>query len=133
MQHHFGDAGGTRGVFVLDDDTCGEEFVQNPVSPRFHSLLGADADDVDGGDVRSVDFVRTDSRELVERLSGACAVVESMAQLDDVEFQPRMVLTASEREEDRTVVRKYLAHVGVTSQHVEDLAVQILTEARGEL
>lgn len=59
MQHHYGDAGGERGFWVLDTYSGKTEYVENTVSPRFHIVTSTR--DLKG--VRSIDFVRVQSTE----------------------------------------------------------------------
>lgn len=130
MQHHFGDAGGERGYWILDTETGEYEFVENTISPRFHIV-----DSIEGlTDIGHRDFVRvqTEDDEVGEALARQAGQttrnVESRAVvLDDPD--PR--LDVRTEQSCRDILAAYVEHCGVDDDGLVAIGLEILDEVRG--
>lgn len=125
MQHHYGDAGGERGFFILDTDTDELEFVENDVSPRFHMFT----DESFEHDVGERDYVRirvTDAdlgAEIAAEVGKLTSWVENEAvKLDDA--PPRMDVTTAEPLE--TLMRKYVDNAGSALPDLVEVGMEIM-------
>ena len=134
MHIHYGDAGGKRGYFVLDDESGTLEFHENTWSPRFHIIDENMTEDAVQLQVRPGDFVRiktsTNSKaamRLVDAAKEATDWVESFV-VEIADDAPRIRISTRDSFED--VVKEYLVY-----QELEDvpglpeLAAEILEEA----
>lgn len=112
MQHHYGDAGGRRGVWVLDTLSSKAVLVENTVSPRFHVIRERHELQF----VRKGDFVRVqvedtiDARELVSLAGKRTAWVESATVCDEPDAAPRIDISAADSH--RTILTRYVRHRG---------------------
>ena len=129
MQIHYGDAGGDRGFYTLDDETGELEFVPNTVSPRFHIVnentpiekLAANGD-----------FCRIQTsdpeaaRRIANKLKEKADWVETTA-VELVDDAPRLQLATSTTQEE--AVREYLKYQGLEeADGLVELAMEILEE-----
>lgn len=137
MQHHFGDAGGDRGVVVLNTKTGSHERILNPVSPKFHILRSieecVDWSERAGWDGVQHDYVRIDiptdaalATEWRNKLLEQCHWVESTAVSDAESVAPRLDMKAAVS--DRDVLEKYCSFKGVGAEHI-DVGLSLLKEA----
>lgn len=131
LQIHFGDAGGVRGFYLLDDESGEVTFVENVVSPRFHKIEAVE--DLDDVEVLATDFVRVVIQDHAEAVAVAEQLTEAswleVTAVEDVEDGPRLSLGANDA--DREIVRAWLSHMDLDgADGVEDLAVELLHEAR---
>jgi len=133
MQHHFGDAGGERGVVVLDDITGKFTRVPNDFSPAFHILRDdADVEALDGVEL-SQDFIRV---ELPDEKHGAaiavslrayCPWVEAPAVGDEGAAAPRLdIKTATS---NAAILDQYCTFKGVADPRYREVGEAILKEA----
>lgn len=113
MQHHYGDAGGKRGVWVLDTVSGKATFVENEKSPRFHVVK-------ERHELRFVgkrDFVRvqvddpTNERELAALAGKRTGWVESNLVNDEDEAPPRIAISASDAQSK--ILERYVKFRGV--------------------
>lgn len=132
LQIHFGDAGGERGFWVYDDQTGAVEFVENGLSPRFHTLR--EPHEFDGLQIATDrDYFRVkpnnpDDRDaMVERARKESSWVEAEAAPDEF-IKPRLDVHASMTDED--LLRRYCEHLGMGSELLVELGCEILEEAR---
>jgi DNA repair exonuclease SbcCD nuclease subunit len=132
LQINFGDAGGERGFWIYDDVSGEVEFIENDVSPRFH-VAKTMADFDDAHMVTDRDFVRikAETSKLTEKLReefGAYTTwIESEATADEF-VKPRLDVAVGMGDED--LIRKFCKHMGVDSEVLIELGVEILSEAR---
>ena len=110
MQMDFRDAGGKRGIVLLNTDANKRAFIENTFSPRFHVV--SDKDDLDG--VRDCDFVRikpesnAESSDLKQQAQEKTTKVESHeSSQSSIEQSIRLDLSGATSYEDmiRTYVR----------------------------
>ena len=130
MQHHYGDAGGDRGFWILDEEDGQVEFRRNTLSPRFHVV--DDPDSIEG--IREGDFVRakTDERDvaqaIVEKAGSVTSNVEVLSASLFEEDLPRLDVSA--RQPYREVLEKYLTHQDASDMPgLLDLGLELLEEA----
>ncbi len=136
LQINFGDAGGKRGVWVLDTDDETLDFVENTESPKFWNIDNAkDAKNFDkhGGPKDYVKIRIADAEEAeaaYEELSGYGLWVQSdTIKIPDV--APRLDVRTQDSTED--VLRKYCEHEGVKANEIEGLialGMEIVEDAK---
>jgi len=129
MQHHYGDAGGERGFWILDTDKDECWFVENELSPRFHIIEST-------SQLRSVnegDFVRAQTEDaeveaaIVAEARKTTRWVESRPiELD--ETPPRLAVSSSQGHRD--VLQSYVAFQLEGREHeaLVDTGMAILDE-----
>jgi len=128
MQHHFGDADGVRGFWILDTETNEIEFIENEMSPRFHKV--EDMSDIEA--IQAGDFVRVCSDPgLAETLTAHAkqktAWVECEAITFDDEEPPRLEVSTAETSEE--LLRRYVAHTEAEgSEELVTLGLELLQE-----
>lgn len=122
MQHHFGDAGGLRGFWILDTDTDEIEFFENTSSPRFYKL-----DDEDQlAHINEGDFVRVcaEDPEEAEALAARAKQKTSWVEVEAVTFEdeepPRLDISTAETSVE--LLRRYVDH---TADHSQDELVEL--------
>jgi DNA repair exonuclease SbcCD nuclease subunit len=118
MQHHFGDAGGSRGVVVLDDNSGLFKRVENTASPRFHIVRTVEDYEALDASSLSKDFIRVEipdpqaSALVAADARTHCPWVEAPAAMVEGEaFIPRLNLTDALTDHD--VLAQYCAYKGV--------------------
>lgn len=132
MQHHYGDAGGKRGVWVLDIVSGAAEFIENPISPRFHVLTSNKTKGVRRGD-----FVRIRVEDPVQARAIAASArkltswIESEAVELDNEIAPRLDITAAASH--RETLQRYVKHrdPNAAGKALVECGLSILAEVQG--
>lgn len=128
MQHHYGDAGGERGVVVFDASSGKTARVSNNVSPRFHVIRESKKKPR----VKGADYVRiaaSDVDDDVYRETGA--KVERVVPKETHEAQFRLDISAATADAD--VLRKYADHVGGENpEELVEAGIRLLQEVSGE-
>ena len=109
------------------------EFIENNVSPRFHNLTDLDWDEsLFATDDRDFVRIKTDEPETLEAIREAVKPfttwVEAEA-LPDHFIKPRLDVRASMTDED--LLRRYIKHMGLSSELLVEEGLSILQEARG--
>lgn len=133
MQHHFGDAGGQRGVVVLDDVTGAYKRVWNEISPQFHIVRTADEAATLLQRDTSRDFIRVEIPDPAESASAAhalrarCAWVEAPALEVEGDAAPRIDLKTAVSDMD--VLKRYCAFKGVEDPDYVAMGASILKES----
>lgn len=134
MQHHFGDAGGERGVWILNTKSGEATFVENTISPRFHKMTSKAL----LPDIRKRDFVRVSVEDPVKARAIAALAgkrtrwVESDAVQIEQSVKPRLVITLATSQRD--IVSRYAKYRGVsndTKRAVIECGMSILDEVTG--
>jgi DNA repair exonuclease SbcCD nuclease subunit len=130
MQHHFGDAGGARGFWILDTDTDEIEFIENTISPRFHKV--ADLTYL-RKHVREGDFVRVcpDDPEIAHMLAAHArqrtAWVEVEAAIfEDEDPPPRLEVSTAQTNEE--LLQSYVQYTEREDDGLVELGLKLLTE-----
>lgn len=128
MQLHFGDAGGFRGIVLLNPASATFTRIENKLSPRFHVIS-----DVTTEGIRPNDFVRVKTDD-IEIASAATAAVKGMAgwvestHVDVADVKPRLDVHARDTHEE--VLARYCAYRRIDDPELIALGVDILEEAR---
>ena len=129
MQHHYGDAGGDRGVWIFDTTSSKLSFVLNETSPRFH-LIKVRAD---LSAVREGDFVRvqvedaTAAHELAALAGKRTRWVENTTATDEAAPVSRLAVTSSDPY--RTILKRYVEFREATPvSGLVDVGVEIMQE-----
>lgn len=132
MQHHYGDAGGERGVWVFDTATGKARFVLNPSSPRFHLVTSKR----DIGAIGERDFVRIqvedvdEAREFAALAGKRATWVENNAvSLLSADAPPRLAVSSADPY--RTILKRFVEHKKATSTATAlvDVGLELLEEA----
>lgn len=124
MQHHFGDAHGERGFWILDTRKQVYEYIENDDSPRFH--LVTTTVEVDDG-IRDGDFVRVEVEEGDAEVEAA-VIAEANKRTGWVEARPIELdetparLDVRPTHSHREVLERYVAYQLGDSDHVELVA-----------
>lgn len=129
MQLDYGDAGGKRGIRILDTATNKLTYVENTVSPRFHIVTGEQKAEIHDGD-----FVRikTDDPMIAAHALAAAKAKTKWVETTFVEVgdsKPRIDVRSSHAHEE--VLKKYAAFKGRTDDYTLQVGVDILERARG--
>lgn len=128
MQHHFGDADGARGFWVLDTDTDGIEFFENMFSPRFHKIENMfDVERVHEGDFVRVCGDPSIAETLAAHSGQKTAWVECEAVTFEDEEPPRLEISTAETSED--LLGRYVGFMESELDGLVDLGLELLTEA----
>jgi DNA repair exonuclease SbcCD nuclease subunit len=129
MQIHYGDAGGERGFYILDDETGELEFIKNTYSPKFHIV---DENTPIERLCENGDFCRiqTSDPEVAKRIAiklrEKAEWVETTA-VELVDDTPRLQLHTSNTQED--TIKKYLVFKGLDGvDGLLELALEIIGE-----
>ena len=133
MHHHFGDAGGERGFWILDTETGEYEFVENDVSPRFHIVRDRKSlESINERDFARVQVEDDEVGQSLEREAGKrTAHVESRAVvLEEAEVRLDVRTTQSHRD----ILSAYAKHCEIGEEQREPLValgMEILEEVLG--
>jgi len=132
LQIDYRDAGGTRGVWMLDTASDQLQFIENTISPRFHVIEDAT---VEG--IRANDFVRikTDdpgiAAEALAAVRGKAHYVETTFVPED-DHEVRLDVRTDQQEAD--VLRRFVEHQGLQGvDSLVTLGLDLLEEAKAEL
>lgn len=128
MQHHFGDAGGRRGVWVFDGRRA--DFVENTNSPRFHVVrMSSDVAGIREQDYARIETVGEDARKLEAAVSKRTQWVENMSVVVDEDVAPRIAVSVSDPH--RKVLQRYMEFRGVGDvSGLVDVGLELIEEAR---
>lgn len=113
MHHHYGDAGGERGVWVLDTVSGKATFIENTMSPHFHVIRARH----ELRSVRKGDFVRVqvedpaEEHELAALAGKKTEWIESNLVNDEEETAPRIAISASDSR--KKILERYVKFRGV--------------------
>lgn len=113
MEHHYGDARGTRGVLVLDTVSNEQVYISNESSPRFHVVK----ERYQLASVKRGDFVRvqveddTDGHELTAAASKKTSQVENHSVGRTDEAPPRLAIATDQSH--KTILKRYVRHRGL--------------------
>jgi DNA repair exonuclease SbcCD nuclease subunit len=131
MQFDYGDAGGSRGVRILDDVSGKLEWVENPLSPRFHIITHPKQVHL----VNEGDFARIKIDDPVEAAKAEAALrtvtawVESTAVVLS-ETPPRLDVRSSLSHEE--ALTKYLAFKDCeNAEYLLTVGLDIIERAKG--
>jgi len=131
QQHHFGDAAGARGFFILDTGTNEIEFIENEISPRFHKVTDLS---YIREHVREGDFVRVcpddpdDALALAAHARQKTTWVEVEAVVFADEEPPRLEISTAQTSDE--LLRRYVAHTYADDpEDLVSLGLEILLEA----
>jgi len=102
-QFGFGDAGASRGFWILDTDKGSLDFIVNEDSPRFHAMKP----DADFTAIRAIDYVRVEGL-CPPALREQCEWVES--EVERSEQSPVRIDLAQETSQE-AIFRRYFTHV----------------------
>jgi len=131
LQINFGDAAKKRGIWFLDTESNEFEFVENPVSPKFHNVESIE----DVCNISNTDFVKVRiedyeaSQEAVNILvrEGFKGWIQSEA-VEVLDDAPRLEVHGKDKIED--ILLKYCEHVGAQDPvKLAKLGNEILKEA----
>jgi len=128
MQHHFGDAGGKRGVWVFDGRRA--VFEENKTSPRFHIVrMLSDVSAIGPRDYVRVETTGEDARKLEAAAAKRSQWVENTTVVLDEEVAPRIAVTTADPH--RKVLQRYAEYRGVSDvQGLVEVGLELIEEAR---
>lgn len=128
MQHHFGDAGGRRGVWVFDGRRS--TFVENVRSPRFHIVrMKADVAAIREQDYVRIETTGEDARTLEAAASKRSWWVENTSVVLEDDKAPRIEVSAADPH--RKVLQSYMKYRGVSDvKGLVDVGLELIEETR---
>lgn len=129
MQWHYGDAGGSRGFWIFDDETGESEFVENTESPRFWIIDDETGSSKSVGPIGSRDFVRVKTSFAPQKMADAALKHTPNVEVTFVELEsdePRIDLSVSDEHED--ALRRYCKFRQIDDETLIQMGVEILDQ-----
>ena len=128
MQHHYGDAGGKRGFWLVDTKTAHATFVENTISPRFHVVTQRKPRGIRAGDFVRIAVTDVDlQQELAVKVGKITTQVESRPVQED-EYMARLDVGVDAT--DRTLIERYVRlQLDEPNEGLVELGVQLLRSA----